>query len=178
MTVIQTTPMELLLLVVLVSLLPALVSTVWVTRALRHHGQGEQTAAPTKQADLDTLPQLAAQLHALQRSQAALQVELTSCRDAVARIHRQLPSERIGSASQRATATVRPTTVEAPAAARPPQRLMPQPLARPAPVAETIAQAVELSDAEIDALPPDLPALDKARKRVLPAPRKPTLQRL
>jgi hypothetical protein len=41
--------------------------------------------------------------------------------------------------------------------------------------ADTDAMA-ELSDEEIDALPPDLPGTLRPRKRILPAPRKPTMR--
>lgn len=55
---------------------------------------------------------------------------------------------------------------------------VPQPLPRPAPFVETPRTEPELSDEEIDALPPELPSPDKPRKRILPPPRKPTLRSL
>ncbi|MDM0045555.1 hypothetical protein QTH91_13765 [Variovorax dokdonensis] len=44
--------------------------------------------------------------------------------------------------------------------------------------ADTLEPQTELTDEELDALPPELPAPDKPRKRVLPPPKKPPLNRL
>jgi hypothetical protein len=52
------------------------------------------------------------------------------------------------------------------------------PLPRPEPVQEPEVVERELSDEELDALPPELPTDKKPRKRVLPAPKKPTLNSL
>lgn len=61
-----------------------------------------------------------------------------------------------------------------PAAQHAPQ---PAPLARPASKPEPVAQR-ELTDDELDALPPDLPPLGKPRKRVMAPPKKPPLRSL
>ena len=61
--------------------------------------------------------------------------------------------------------------------ARPPE-LMHTPLPRPQPEFEPEAAAVELSDAEIDALPAEVPMAVRPRKRILPAPAKPVLRDL
>ena len=61
--------------------------------------------------------------------------------------------------------------------ARPPELLL-TPLARAEPVYPSEVPTRELTDAEIDALPPELPAAGLPRKRILPAPSKPVLKRL
>ena len=61
--------------------------------------------------------------------------------------------------------------------ARPPE-LMHTPLPRPEPTYEREEPAPELSDEELDALPPELPDSGKLRKRILPAPKKPSLRNL
>ncbi|MET3915022.1 hypothetical protein ABID97_001804 [Variovorax sp. OAS795] len=61
--------------------------------------------------------------------------------------------------------------------ARPPE-LLHTPLPRPQPTYEQVEPVPELSDEELDALPPELPELGKPRKRVLPAPKKPSLRSL
>lgn len=61
--------------------------------------------------------------------------------------------------------------------ARPPELEL-TPLPRPEPAPEPEAAQPELSDEELDALPPELPVPGKARKRVLPAPRNPPLRSL
>ena len=93
---------------------------------------------------------------------------------------------RGGKAVTHGVATMQPTsprtapvaaapTHSATALARPPESTpVPVPRADIAPEAER--PELELSDEEIDALPPELPTLAKPRKRVLPAPRKPPLQ--
>lgn len=58
------------------------------------------------------------------------------------------------------------------ASARPPELLM-MPITRPDPVYEPETPDQELTDEELDALPPDLPAQGLPRKRILPAPTKP-----
>ncbi|APW38284.1 hypothetical protein RD110_14690 [Rhodoferax koreense] len=73
-------------------------------------------------------------------------------------------------------APMQPRPSAAPSA-RPPE-LSSKPLAAPAPAAIEEAPARELSDAEIDALPPDLPARAPPRRRVLPAPKSPAMRRL
>lgn len=66
-----------------------------------------------------------------------------------------------------------PTAVSA----RLPELLL-TPLPRPEPVYEEPEPVVELSDDELDALPPELPVPDKPRKRILPVPKKPVLRNL
>lgn len=61
--------------------------------------------------------------------------------------------------------------------ARPPE-LLQTPLPRAEPVYAATEPTRELTDAEIDALPADLPELTLPRKRILPSPRKPTLRSL
>lgn len=61
--------------------------------------------------------------------------------------------------------------------ARPPE-LMHTPLPRPQATYEQVEPVPELSDEELDALPPELPGSGKPRKRVLPAPKKPSLRSL
>jgi len=61
--------------------------------------------------------------------------------------------------------------------ARPPE-LMHTPLPRSEPTYEQEEPAPELSDEELDALPPELPDSGKPRRRVLPAPKKPSLRNL
>jgi hypothetical protein len=55
---------------------------------------------------------------------------------------------------------------------------MQTPLPRPAPSYAADAPELELSDEEIDALPAELPVPGPARKRVLPAPKKPVMREL
>lgn len=61
--------------------------------------------------------------------------------------------------------------------ARPPE-LKQTPLPRPVPVYSVSEQLRELTDEEIDALPADLPEPAAPRRRILPAPKKPTLRSL
>lgn len=70
-----------------------------------------------------------------------------------------------------------PVRPPAAVSARPPELEL-TPLPRPEPLQESEVAAPELSDEELDALPPDLPAPDKARKRILPPPKKPPLRSL
>ncbi len=71
---------------------------------------------------------------------------------------------------QRPAAAAPPPAVRA---ARPPEWTS-APLARPdAARRQSAPPARELSDEEIDALPPELPVPGKPRKRILPAPKKP-----
>ncbi len=75
----------------------------------------------------------------------------------------------------------RPTPVPAPAsvsaAARPPE-LMGTLRPQPAPVYAPEEPERELSDEEIDALPPDLPAPTRLQGRKLPTPKKPVLRNI
>jgi type VI secretion system protein ImpL len=75
----------------------------------------------------------------------------------------------------------RPTPVPTPApaslSARPPE-LMGTPRPQPAPVCAPQEPERELSDEEIDALPPDLPAPTRLQGKKLPAPRKPVLRNI
>ena len=73
------------------------------------------------------------------------------------------------------TARVLPTPASL--SARPPELLL-TPLARAEPVYPSEVPTRELTDAEIDALPPELPAAGLPRKRIMPAPAKPVLKRL
>ena len=73
------------------------------------------------------------------------------------------------------TARVLPTPASL--SARQPELLL-TPLARAEPVYPSEMPTRELTDAEIDALPPELPAAGLPRKRILPAPSKPVLKRL
>ncbi|MDM0112107.1 hypothetical protein QTI66_08095 [Variovorax sp. J22R133] len=69
-----------------------------------------------------------------------------------------------------------PTPTDA-VSARPPELLhTPLPRREPFDAPEHVER--ELSDEELDALPPELPTPDKPRKRILPAPRKPPLSSL
>lgn len=61
--------------------------------------------------------------------------------------------------------------------ARPPELEL-TPLPRPQPSRGPEPAAPELSDEELDALPPDLPAPDKARRRILPPPKRPPFRSL
>ena len=61
--------------------------------------------------------------------------------------------------------------------ARPPE-MMQTPLPRPAPSYAADAPEIELSDEEIDALPAEPPEPNPARKRILPAPKKPVMREL
>ena len=70
-----------------------------------------------------------------------------------------------------------PSAPEAVVSARPPELLL-TPLAEPAPVYEAPAPERELTDEEIDALPPEPLVTDKPRKRVLPPPKKPVMRSL
>lgn len=60
----------------------------------------------------------------------------------------------------------------------PPPGSSPAPIPRPEPVRREEALAPELTDEEVDAMLPELPAPSKSRKRLLAAPRKPTFHRL
>ena len=70
-----------------------------------------------------------------------------------------------------------PSAPEAVISARPPELLL-TPLPEPAPVYEVPAPERELTDEEIDALPPEPLVTDKPRKRVLPPPKKPVMRGL
>jgi hypothetical protein len=70
-----------------------------------------------------------------------------------------------------------PSAPEAAVSARPPELLL-TPLPEPAPVYEAPAPERELTDEEIDALPPEPLVTDKPRKRVLPPPKKPVMRSL
>ncbi|MDN4586941.1 hypothetical protein DBA29_00280 [Xenophilus aerolatus] len=61
--------------------------------------------------------------------------------------------------------------------ARPPELEL-TPLPRPQPSTDAGAAAAELSDEELDALPPDLPEPGKARRRILPPPKRPPFRSL
>ncbi|WP_219210047.1 hypothetical protein [Variovorax boronicumulans] len=61
--------------------------------------------------------------------------------------------------------------------ARPPELLL-TPLPRPEPIYDEPEPEPELSDEELDALPPELPVPDRPRRRILPAPKKPVLRNL
>jgi hypothetical protein len=75
------------------------------------------------------------------------------------------------------SAVVKPAAPAPIASARPPE-LMSTPLPRPQPVHEPEPPALELSDEELDALPPELPASAKPRKRMQAAPKKPVMRDL
>lgn len=66
----------------------------------------------------------------------------------------------------------------APAVSARPPELIHTPLPRPQPAYVPEEPVFELSDEEIDALPAEIPAPDRARKRLLPAPRKPEMRGL
>lgn len=79
---------------------------------------------------------------------------------------------------------LRPPAFDAPASrtqavsARPPE-LLQSPIVRPAPVYATEEPSPELTDTELDALPPDLPTPGRPPLRILPPPKnKPTLRNL
>jgi hypothetical protein len=75
----------------------------------------------------------------------------------------------------------RPAPVSAPGpvsrAARPPES-MDTPRPQPAPVCAPQEPERELSDEEIDALPPDLPVPNRLQGRKLPAPKRPVLRNI
>jgi hypothetical protein len=114
----------------------------------------------------------AAQLHALTQAVAAKVARPTE------------PSE--GAAAERPTPSLPPrvpppnaVASRAPAVSARPPELLSTPLPRPKPLYEDEAEPLpEPSDAELDALPPELPAAEKPRKRILRAPKKPTLHSL
>lgn len=65
-----------------------------------------------------------------------------------------------------------------PVSARPPE-LLHTPIVRPASVYATEEPAPELTDTELDALPPDLPTPGRPQRRILPPPKKkPTMRNL
>lgn len=158
----------------------------------------------SSQAHLDASAQVMVHLKAMLRSQDALHAEVLQCREALARLDRQLLAGRAAVAHVREplpdapkeAQQVAPPSVKPPRAAQavPPPSRSPsppsprppssppaavlQPLPRPQSVDLAAAPEVELTDDEIDALPPELPAPALPRKRVLPPPRKPTLNRL
>ena len=73
-----------------------------------------------------------------------------------------------------------PASALAPApsvSARPPE-MMQRPLPSPAPSYAPDEPEIELSDEEIDALPAEIPVPGRARKRILPAPKKPVMREL
>ena len=90
-------------------------------------------------------------------------------------------SRPVNEAPVAASRPERPTLVPAPApislSARPPE-LMGTPRPPPAPVCAPQEPERELSDEEIDALPPDLPAPTRLQGRKLPAPKKPVLRNI
>ena len=157
---------------------------------------------------LGQLDQLRAQVQTLQRSQKALHAELAHCRNAIARIERDgrqaLPQgtaiESLGpsalAASRRTPPDIPPPpntplangiesrqetklppvcAITSPAAER---RGPPLPLPRPEPQVQAVEAKPELSDEEIDALPPEVPTPGKPRKRILPPPKKPAMRSL
>jgi hypothetical protein len=88
-------------------------------------------------------------------------------------------SRPVNKASAAASRPERPMPMPTPAPvsllARPPE-LMDTPRPQPAPVCAPQEPERELSDEEIDALPPDLPAPTRLQGRKLPAPKKPVLR--
>jgi hypothetical protein len=70
-----------------------------------------------------------------------------------------------------------PAAFVQPVSARPPE-LLQTPLPRAVPVYSAPEPQRELTDEEIDALPADVPASDKPRKRILPSPKKSVLRNL
>ena len=202
-----------LVLFVLAPVVSALAGAALAARWMR---RPEEQAPPdlnpglafTAQTHLDATSQLMTQLRALQCSQDSLHLEVIHCREALARVHRQLlakyePGGRIDDplpsppkkAQQAAPQPQPQPPVRTPESAQPvpspsrslspplqppssPPSVALQPLPRPQPVALAAAPEVELTDDEIDALPPELPAPATPHKRVLPPPRKPMLNRL
>ena len=77
----------------------------------------------------------------------------------------------------RALAFDAPASGAQPVSARPPE-LLHRPIVRPAPAYAFEEPAPELTDAELDALPPDLPAPAKPQRRILPPPKKPSFRNL
>lgn len=148
----QITPLAAVLAIVSASLLSALVVGIWLDRRMRHRAEAPRVSPSHHEAKLEgVLPRMEARLNALERSQRALQ----------ARLDLHLLGEHAPTVARRTTVA--------------------EPSVRPAPcaaVAESAEAPLELSDAEIDALPPDLPGSDKPRKRVLPAPRRQSLHKL
>lgn len=112
----------------------------------------------------------AAQLHALTQAVAANVARPTEPSEAAERPTPSLPP-RVPPPN--AVASRAPAV-----SARPPELLL-TPLPRPKPLYDDEAEPLaEPSDAELDALPPELPAAEKPRKRILRAPKKPTLHSL
>lgn len=84
------------------------------------------------------------------------------------------PPERSAPASARVSV---PRPIPAPPSARPPE-LSETPRPQPVPVYAAEAPERELSDEEIDALPPDLPVPNRLSTRKLPAPKGPILRNI
>jgi len=164
-------------------ILLALSSALLAAWLFRRHRPPErpQTLLPSETVPPESLEP---QLQALQRNQERLATCLEDCRAIVMRIERRqvasgletaphprseartvVPAARIPTATPRVSAR----SVLAP----------PTPVPRPrAAIAVATPPETELTDEEIDALPPDLPAATRPRKRSLPPPRKPPLQSL
>jgi hypothetical protein len=137
-----------------------------------------QTVQRALQVELDFLAQQQAQRDAaqVQREQArdeALRLLVVSVKG------RALQPEARSAASVSMPAPASRSVAMSPPAisARPPELLL-TPLPQPEPVYDEPAPERVLSDEEIDALPPELPTVDRPRRRVLPTPKKPVLRNL
>lgn len=153
--------------------------------------QAQQQAGETLQQALQRVPQLVQRAIQIELEfQTQQQVGRDEARAAELRALLQALAVQPGKAppvvaTQPPVPTNRPVT-PAPGAspvspqavsARPPE-LMHAPLPRPQPTYEIETPEPELSDEEIDALPPEIPDAGRPRKRILPAPKKPSLRDL
>jgi len=176
---------------VMLALLSAWLAAWWVSRRFRRDASPSTTTAPSPDASLDA-DWMRSQVQALQRSQAQLHDKLDRQSASLAHVNdylRHAPPRPLAPAantrneappnSMASTAAPPSAPRPAPISARPPTPdAAPTPLARAEPRVEAAEPERELSDEEIDALPPELPAAAKQRKRVLAPPKKPTLQNL
>ena len=191
---------------VVLSMFSACLAAWWVDRKHRGDASAPTTATQDSAASLDA-DWMRSQVHALLRSQAQLHDQMNQQRASLARICDQLDQapprilapapDAQGEATQRPKqdASVAPapsasraalsavpagTPAPSPVSARSPMGDAPMPMPRPRSEPAVTAEEPEreLSDEEIDALPPELPAAANQRKRILAPPKKPTLRNL
>lgn len=137
------------------------------------------------QAEQERLAKLKDERHA-SAMQMLLQVPTEKTEKPASQPFLESPLPQISTSQQRtATPPTTPTTppqapapraVSPPVVARAPE-VRPTPIAQPEPVFTKEESTRELTDEELDAFPPELPT-EKPRKRILPAPKKPTFRSL
>jgi hypothetical protein len=146
-------------------------------------------AAHTQRAEQGVRDAMASASAALASHEAVQQATSRALQDALRRVPQTSQQTPKVETAAPAAALIAPAVISMPVpptfpsalpsvSARPPEWLL-TPVPQPKPVYDDEPEPMrELSDEEIDALPPDLPVADKARKRILPTPKRPVLRNL